>query len=338
MKEVIGKINSSAGARPWSGTCARMKVIESPKGTKDRYKKLRERKMAWNQILSKSPHVTVRFEMGREDCNALLDTGADWSLIDDSLLNEEERRELEQSGEHGLYGRGVSGESITILGEVWRTLTLGELCISEQRFVVVQGLSSQVILGADFWARVSPLQIDFHNRKLKMCGGKYEVSIFDPAEESEIHNVESAGIRVSTAIRCKLPPRTERVVKCRTDKPMTGGKNYIFEPARGDDDRFGAPYSIHSQGAVVGECWIKVVNLGDMEEELCDGYELGKLCQIKGVCREPRDPLKPITIRGKKNLLNSLKIGQNLTCGQKEELRNLLAKFSMVFYTGGPLP
>ena len=338
MKEVIGKINSSAGARPWSGTCARMKVIESPKGTKDRYKKLRERKMAWNQILSKSRHVTVRFEMGREDCNALLDTGADWSLIDDSLLNEEERRELEQSGEHGLYGRGVSGESITISGEVWRTLTLGELCISEQRFVVVQGLSSQVILGADFWARVSPLQIDFHNRKLKMCGGTYEVSIFDPAEESEIHNVESAGIRVSTAIRCKLPPRAERVVKCRTDKPMTGGKNYIFEPARGDDDRFGAPYSIHSQGAVVGECWIKVVNLGDMEEELCDGYELGKLCQIKGVCREPREPLKPITIRGKKNLLNSLKIGQNLTCGQKEELRNLLAKFSMVFYTGGPLP
>ena len=119
---------------------------------------------------------------------------------------------------------------------------------------------------------------------------------------------------------------------------MTGGKNYIFEPARGDDDRFGAPYSIHSQEAVVGECWIKVVNLGDTEEELCDGYELGKLCQIKGVCREPREPLKPITIRGKKNLLNSLKIGQNLTCGQKEELRNLLAKFSMVFYTGGPLP
>ena len=133
-KEVIGKINSSAGARPWSGTCARMKVIESPKGTKDRYKKLRERKMAWNQILSKSPHVTVRFGIGREDCNALLDTGADWPLIDDSLLNAEERRELEQSGEHGLYGRGVSGESITILGEVWRTLTLGELGISEQRY------------------------------------------------------------------------------------------------------------------------------------------------------------------------------------------------------------
>ena len=122
MKEAIGKIDSSSGARPWSGTCARMKVIESPKGTKDRYKKLRERKMAWNQILSKSPHVMVRFGIGREDCNALLDTGADWSLIDDSLLNEEEKRELEQSGEHGLYGRGVSGKSITILGEVWRAL------------------------------------------------------------------------------------------------------------------------------------------------------------------------------------------------------------------------
>ena len=49
--------------------------------------------------------------------------------------------------------------------------------------------------------------------------------------------------------------------------------------------------------------------LGDTEEELCDGYELGKLCQIKGVCREPREPLKPVTRRGKKNLLDSLKIG-----------------------------
>ena len=63
-----------------------------------------------------------------------------WTQIDDSLLNEEERRELEQGGEHGLYGTGVSGESIMILGEVWRTLALGELCVTEQRFVVVQEL------------------------------------------------------------------------------------------------------------------------------------------------------------------------------------------------------
>ena len=196
---------------------------------------------------------------------------------------------------------------------MWRTVTLGELCITEQRFVVVHGLSSRVILGADFWARVSPLQIDFHNRKLKLCGGRYEAMIFDPAEESETHSVESGNIRVLTALRCKLPPRTERLVKCRTNKPMTKRKDYIFEPSRGDDDRFGAPYSIHSQGAVVGEFWIKFVNLGDTEEELCDGYELGKLCQIKGECREPRKPFKPVTRRGKKNLLDSLKIRQNLT-------------------------
>ena len=221
---------------------------------------------------------------------------------------------------------------------MWRTVTLGELCITEQRFVVVHGLSSRVILGADFWARVPPLQIDFHNRKLKLCGGRYEARIFDPAEKSETHSVESGNIRVLTALRCKLPPRTGRLVKCRTDKPMTNRKDYIFEPSRGDDDRFGAPYSIHGQGAVVGECWIKVVNLGDTEEELCDGYELGKFCQIKGVCREPREPLKPVTRRGKKNLLDSLKIGQNLTGQQREELRNLFVKFSDVFYTGGPLP
>ena len=209
----------------------------------------------------------VRF--GTEDCSALLDTGADWSLIDDSLLYEEEITELEYSGDHGLYGRGVSGESITMLGEVWRTLTVGELCIAEQRFVMVHGLSSRVILGADFWARVSPLQTDFHNRKIKMCGKRYEVNIFDPAEESE--TVESGNIRMLTAMRCRLQLRTELFVKCRTDRAMVGGKDHILEPARGGDDRFGAPYSIHSQGAIVGECWIRVAKLGDTEEELCDG-------------------------------------------------------------------
>ena len=305
-REDVEKIRSSSGTRPWSGSCARIKVIDTPKGTKDPCKKLREKKMAWHQILFMSPHVMVH--LGIEDCSVLLDTGADWSLIDDSLLSEEGRTELEHSGDHGLYGRGVSGESITILGEVWRTLTLGDLCITEQRFVVVHGLSSHVILEADFWARVSPLQIDFHNRNLKLCGGRYEVNIFDPEEASETHSVESGSIRVLTALRCKFPPRTERLVKFRTDEPMTDGKDYIFEPSRGDDDRFGTPYSIHSQGAVMGECWIKVVNLGDTEEELCDGYELGKLCQIKGVCREPRETLKPVTTKGKKNLLDSLKI------------------------------
>ena len=332
-REDVEKIRSSSGTRPWSGTCVRIKGIDTPKGTKDRCKKLREKKMAWHQILARSRHVMVH--LGTEDCSALLDTGADWSLIGESLLSEEERTELEYSGDHRLYGIGVSGEPITILGEVWRTVTLGDLCITEQRFVVVHGLSFRVILGADFWARVSPLQIYFHNRKLKLCGGRYEVKIFDPAEESETHSVESGNMRVLTALRCKPPPRTERLVKCRTDKPMTDRKEYIFEPSRGDDDRFGAPYSIHSQGAVVGECWIKVVNLGDTEEELCDGYELGKLCQIKGVCREPREPLKPVTRRGKKNLLDSLKIGQNLTGQQREELRNLLVKFGNVFYAGG---
>ena len=111
-----------------------MKVIGTPKGMKNRCKKLREKKRAWDQILSKSPHVMVRF--GTEDYSALLDTGADWPLIDDSLLNDEERTELEHGRDHGLYRRGVSGESITILGEVWRTLTVGELCITERRFVV----------------------------------------------------------------------------------------------------------------------------------------------------------------------------------------------------------
>ena len=80
---------------------------------------------------------------------------------------------------------------------------------------MVHGLSFRVILGAEFWARVSPLQIDFHNRKIEMFGKRYEVNIFDPAEESE--TVEPGNTRVLTAMKCRLPLRTERLVKCRTD-------------------------------------------------------------------------------------------------------------------------
>ena len=80
-----------------------------------------------------------------------------------------------------------------------------------------------------------------------MCGKRYEVNIFDPAEESE--TIESGNIRVLTTMRCRLPPRTERLVKCRTDRAMVGGKDYIFEPARGDDDRFPTPiHFIHRSG------------------------------------------------------------------------------------------
>ena len=73
-REDVEKIRSSSGTRPWSGTCARIKVIDNPKGTKDRCKKLREKKMAWHQILSRSPQVMVH--LGIEDCSALLDAGA----------------------------------------------------------------------------------------------------------------------------------------------------------------------------------------------------------------------------------------------------------------------
>ena len=63
------------------------------------------------------------------------------------------------NGDHGLYGRGVSRESTTILGEVWRSLTLGELHITEQRFVVVKGYHH---------SEYRLVQIDFHSLNLRL--------------------------------------------------------------------------------------------------------------------------------------------------------------------------
>ena len=55
-REDVEKIRSSSGTRPWSGTCARIKVIDTPKGTKDRCKKLREKR--WHGIRFSLGHLT----------------------------------------------------------------------------------------------------------------------------------------------------------------------------------------------------------------------------------------------------------------------------------------
>ena len=52
----------------------------------------------------------------------LVDTGADWSLIEESELQDQERKELAPSA---MTGKGVTEAEIPIVGELWRDVSIG---------------------------------------------------------------------------------------------------------------------------------------------------------------------------------------------------------------------
>ena len=84
-------------------------------------KELTTMKNIASEGINKTPYVQLEWSNGEKA--ALLDTGAQWSLICMSKLTEEEKQNL--NGGKGLSGRGVSGERIDILGEVWRNTSVG---------------------------------------------------------------------------------------------------------------------------------------------------------------------------------------------------------------------
>ena len=63
-----------------------------------------------------------------------------------------------------LSGKGVTGCTIPVIGEIWRTVKVGNTTFVNQRFIVVKDMICSVILGIDFWSRLSHLSFDFSNK------------------------------------------------------------------------------------------------------------------------------------------------------------------------------
>ena len=123
--------------------------------------------------INSTPYVRIKWE-DRSVGNALFDTGAQWTLVSESLLTTKERKEMEESC---LSGQGVSGEKIPVLGEIWRSVKLGETLFPNQRFVVVRKMVCPVILGIDFWSRISQLSFDFNKRVMMIEGTEEEIPL-----------------------------------------------------------------------------------------------------------------------------------------------------------------
>ena len=155
--------------KPWTRKLAHMRVVNPPRGTPHRMARLKRANEVMSQFLgnTRTPYVEFAWTDSRERSLALLDSGADWSLINEAGMTKEERDMISPTN---LEGKGVGGESVPLVGEVWRSVEIGGLVVPDQRFVVVRDMITNVILGADFWGRVSPITFDFAASSLLKLG------------------------------------------------------------------------------------------------------------------------------------------------------------------------
>ena len=328
---------TSQEPRPWSAKISRMQVITPPKGTMYRTKRIREQKRAVEEILNSAPYIDIEIVGRGQPVAALVDTGADWSLMDYSEMTREEKEALQEGSD--MKGRGVSGEEIDIVGEVWRDISLGRMLVKEQRFVAVRGMTSSMILGADFWARVSPISIDFPRKRLVVCDGKIEVDIH-AGHRMPVgpDNATPGNPEVRTAKGVSLPASSERFIACSC-QGYEPGSILLFEP-KCEENPWGVPYAV-VRVSENGESTfrIKATNLSEYEQTITEGEILGTVCRIQslnphGATRRAQERAKVGTTRN----LEKLHIGKTLSREQRLQLMDVLQRYSSVFYSGGPLP
>ena len=105
----------TTGVSRWTCARAEFKIKTPEKGSKRRREQMQRMKGIASEGLNSTPYVRIGWDNGDTGI-ALFDTGAQWSLICNDLLTEDERTHMQGST---LIGRGVSGEKIPVVGEIW---------------------------------------------------------------------------------------------------------------------------------------------------------------------------------------------------------------------------
>ena len=106
-----------ARIKPWSCAKVEFRVLPPAKEARKRGEKLGRLKTVASEGINNTPYVAAKWKNGQTSA-ALFDTGAQWSLLTEKELHDDEREGLQEV--NGMDGRGVSGEKIPVLGEVWR--------------------------------------------------------------------------------------------------------------------------------------------------------------------------------------------------------------------------
>ena len=272
--------------------------------------------------MKNAPYVSLMWDGGPQ-ARALVDTGADWSLIAEEELTAREKLALRPSS---VRGRGVSREEIPVLGEIFRTLKIGDVTVPDQRFVVVRGLIVPAILGIDFWSRIGSLKLDLQRRRLMLEAWGAELELFSTARPERDTSCVDLKIRRDVTV----PATTEALVPVQRGE-LCQGEEYLVEPIGSEESPLSASYCV-IQPTDDDTIWIKVANVGAADEMLRRGEVIAHATtdvSVEGLSQPIDDP---------RQTGNPFKVGDELTDAQRSDLVNLLAEYGDVFYAGGELP
>ena len=214
LEEEGGGIKETGTVKPWTCANAQFRVVLPDKTSRNRRKELIHMKEVAEEGINQTPYVEIQWANGTKK-KALFDTGAQWSLITEELLTEREKKEMSGSA---FTGKGVTGCKIPVVGEIWRTVRIGNTTFTDQRFIVVKDMICSVILGIDLWSRVSHLSFDFKNKTVSLGDTGDCIPLWSHPFTNEVvtvkDGVDEEQRQVLIAEDTVIPARSERYVKC----------------------------------------------------------------------------------------------------------------------------
>ena len=304
--------------KPWSAGVCKLKLVPPNRNCKSRISQMKELKMTYNEVQYRSPYVNITWEKGGASLPALMDSGADWSLISSENVTHTEREEL---GTSLFEGQSVTGQSLDIIGEVWRDMDIDELRIAKQRFVVVNGLLVDIILGADFWGRVSPLKIDLNSQLMWIMD--HEVKLHYGQQSGE----EGEKLKVQLVRDVELPPMTETLVECGARR-MKENATYLYIPENDEDVQWGSPYSLIKADPNGNFC-VRASNVSGKGVVIKGGTTMGQLESGVGVVHCVADSERGDMYSEETSWLKSasnITLGNSLSPKQKREVLEVVKR------------
>jgi hypothetical protein len=286
--------------------------------------------------INATPYVEIEWENGTKK-KALFDTGAQWTLIAEDLLTDNEKEEMEESS---LSGHGVTGSKIPVIGEIWRTVKLGNTVFNKQRFIVVEHMICPIILGIDFWSRISQLSFNFVNNTLKIDDSGESIPLWQHPFDHQVQSTtmdQMNEMKVYAKDRISIPANSEAYVECIcTD--LEAGHDYMVQPIRYGDELISTPFGV-IKGNSRGVFKLKVANLNNhtitLEKSRCLAT-LEKDVWVKH--NDTGQIFKSNNGSGHSDVPWEKMCSQNLEANKKEQLIHLLSKHRKLFHTGGKLP
>ena len=283
--------------------------------------------------LVKSPFIEISWnEKGRrmKKQRALIDTGADWSLLREDQLSEDELEGLQGTD---VVGHGVSNEEIPVIGQIWRDIVIGGVTVPGQCFIVVKDMVTKVIVGSDFWARLSTITLDFQKKQLMIPDLGIDVPMFETEEEVPDDENEAVDLMLRVCEKVRIPAMTEMFVECHAEAAEEDVE-YLVEPL--DNNEGG---SVNAAFCLVRphekRCYVRIANVSTKAEHLHAGSVIATLQhKIAAVNLNSGRAFKSPSIQ----FDWEVRMGGSLDNGQRHELGQLLMEMKGVFYDGGQLP